>query len=113
MVPGACGRSARGRSKGISPWKSSDGVRRRTPRTREVISMRIQMFSVLAAAALAVGVGAAPAAEPVAMITDLQGKVEAGGAAPAILASVNPGATLDVADGAALVVVYFGSGKEF
>jgi hypothetical protein len=77
--------------------------------------MRIQIFSVLAAAALAAGANAAPAAEPVAMITDLQGKVDAGagGAAPAILASVNPGATLSVAEGGALVVVYFGSGKEF
>jgi hypothetical protein len=77
--------------------------------------MRIPMFSVLAAAVLAAGASAAPAVDPVAMITDLQGKVEAGagGAAPAILASVNPGATLSVADGGALVVVYFGSGKEF
>jgi hypothetical protein len=76
--------------------------------------MRIRMLSILAAAAVACGASAAPAAEPVAMITDLQGKVEAdGGAAPAILASVNPGATFSVADGGALVVVYFGSGKEF
>lgn len=77
--------------------------------------MRDRTVSFLAAALLAVGAHAAPANEPVAMITDLQGSVApaAGGAAPAILASVSPGATLNVADGGTLVVVYFGSGKEF
>lgn len=77
--------------------------------------MRIRALSILVAAAVALGASAGPAAEPVAMITDLQGKVEptSGGAAPAILASVNPGATLSVGDGGNLVVVYFGSGKEF
>lgn len=77
--------------------------------------MRIQAISILVAAAVALGASAGPAAEPVAMITDLQGKVEptSGGAAPAILASVNPGATLSVGDGGNLVVVYFGSGKEY
>lgn len=77
--------------------------------------MRIRILSLLAAAAVSVGANAGPAVEPVAMITDLQGKVESssGGAAPSILASLNPGATLHVADGGNLVVVYFGSGKEF
>ncbi len=77
--------------------------------------MRIRILSMFAAAAVALGVSAGPAVEPVAMITDLQGKVESssGGTAPSILASVNPGATLHVADGGNLVVVYFGSGKEF
>lgn len=63
---------------------------------------------------------AAPAgAEPVAMITDLQGKVQSqadgrpAGEAPAILASVESGAVMQVAEGGALVVVYFQSGKEF
>jgi len=77
--------------------------------------MRIRSLSLLAATLFAASIHAAPAVEPVAMITDLQGKVEApaGGAAPAILASVNPSATLSVAEGGTLVVVYFGSGKEF
>ncbi len=77
--------------------------------------MRIRILSLLAAVAVTVGANAGPAVEPVAMITDLQGKVESssGGAAPSILASLNPGATLHVADGGNLVVVYFGSGKEF
>ena len=76
--------------------------------------MRIRILSILAAVAVAVGASAGPA-DPVAMVTDIQGKVENGngGAAPAILASVNPGATLHVGDGGNLVVVYFGSGKEF
>lgn len=54
-------------------------------------------------------------AEPVAMITDLQGRVQSPTAteAPAILASVEAGATLQVPEGGALVVVYFQSGKEF
>lgn len=54
-------------------------------------------------------------AEPVAMITDLQGKVQSQSAteAPAILASVETGATLQVGEGGTLVVVYFQSGKEF
>jgi len=55
-------------------------------------------------------------AAPVAMITDLQGKVQPEGAsteAPSILASLEDGSTLQVADGAALVVVYFDSGKEY
>jgi hypothetical protein len=65
------------------------------------------------AAVLAAG---AVAAAPVAMVTDLQGKVlpEAAGAeAPAILASLDAGSVLQVADGASLVVVYFESGKEY
>jgi hypothetical protein len=83
-----------------------------------VIEMRIRMFSLFAALCatmFAAGASPAPAAEPVAMVTDLQGKVDAGAGAavPAILASVNPGATLNVAEGGALVVVYFGSGKEY
>ena len=77
--------------------------------------MRNRVLPILVAALVALGASAGPAAEPVAMITDIQGKVEptSGGAAPAILASVNPGATLSVGDGGNLVVVYFGSGKEF
>jgi Domain of Unknown Function (DUF928) len=54
-------------------------------------------------------------AEPVAMITDLQGKVLSPSTteAPAILASIEAGATLQVPEGGALVVVYFQSGREF
>ncbi len=52
-------------------------------------------------------------AEPVAMITDLQGRVQGPAEPPAILASIEAGVTLQVAEGGALVVVYFQSGKEF
>lgn len=63
---------------------------------------------------LALGAAVA-AADPVAMVTDLQGRVapQGQGAAPAILASLEGGATLEVAEGASLVVVYFESGREF
>lgn len=76
--------------------------------------MRNRTITSLAAAALAFAASVAHA-EPVAMITDLQGKVQGASAAdaPAILASVESGATLQVGDGGALVVVYFQSGKEF
>jgi len=75
-------------------------------------------FGSTAALALAAALAVQAGAEPVAMITDLQGKaqVEVGGKpgdAPAILASVESGATVTLADGGALVVVYFQSGKEF
>ena len=72
--------------------------------------------SLLTALALACAVTPFAGAEPVAMITDLQGKVQSPakpGEQPTILGSIDTGATLQVADGGALVVVYFQSGKEF
>jgi hypothetical protein len=60
---------------------------------------------------------AVAADEPVAMVTDLQGEVTLvsppKGEPPSILGNVKPGAIYQVADNAALVVVYFASGQEF
>ena len=77
-------------------------------RTTDQLARTTTVLALVLAAATA-------GAEPVAMITDIQGKVQGDVAAgpPAILASVESGATLQVADGGALVVVYFQSGKEF
>jgi hypothetical protein len=77
-------------------------------RTTDHLARTTTVLALVLAAATA-------GAEPVAMITDIQGKVQGDVAAgpPAILASVESGATLQVAEGGALVVVYFQSGKEF
>jgi len=77
---------------------------------RDTTALR-NTFAVLAFAGVLVATPVG--AEPVAMITDLQGKVQGPAEPPAILASIEAGATLQVADGGALVVVYFQSGKEF
>ncbi len=58
---------------------------------------------------------AAAGPQPVAMVTDIEGRAtiaEAGGAV-ALLAELAPGARVDVGSGARIVVVYYASGEEF
>lgn len=75
--------------------------------------IRVALATLLIAGSATV----ARAAEPVAMVTDLQGAVAVispkDSEAPAILASVEPGAIFQVPEGGSLVVVYLGSGQEY
>jgi hypothetical protein len=80
-------------------------------------SMHRSTVRALIALAVFISTGTASAAEPVAMVTDLQGAVTVvsppKSEPPAILSSVQPGAIYQVPEGGALVVVYLGSGQEY